>query len=468
MLAALPLAALQLPAEPAADAAKESPTYAAKPVIEFKVLLIIKRLSDTWHPLFLPVRSAMTDEDVATAWHCFEIETPEMVRDISQGKVRFSPTVIVSEKPLRFFDPSRRDSAEYLRDELLDELGTLAKPGDYDSVGYYFLHYDTASGYRAPRAGFGVGGYNGEAGIGMFAISCAGRMNPRDEIFLHEWMHGLDGYYGGKPGIRLPKGALHGGKNYDARYSVARAWRPQDTFKGYMEWYRDIFICRVPEVDGFSGYGDAAWKYGPMREGAGRKPGAHFPKKELPKGAYPEWVHAMMKGDLTKAQLAPSELPMAPEAGEIGGTGGSWRKESWSRAPTTTAHYAARDGGVFTLECGKGDHASIVAEAPVTPESNYILTAEVKTNGVKIVEAGGKHSVLISAGDSSVTKDFSGSVGWTRIVLPITSKPDQAKVTLRLQMGGRGSLAQGMAQFRNVKLQRVGYPAAPPARAGAR
>ncbi len=430
---------------------------AAKPEIEFKVLLIIKRSSDTWHPLFLPIRSEMTAEDIAKARQCFEIQTPDMVHDITRGKVKFTPTVIVSDLPLRSFNPQRRDSAEYMGTELVNELANIAKPGDYDCAIYYFLYFDNASGYKIPRAGYGVGGFSGSDGIGMVGVGSASRMNPRDEIFLHEWMHTLDGYYGGKEGVRLPKGALHGMGNYDAHYKEAKAWRPQDTFRGYMEWYKDIFTCQVPEGDGFAGYGDAAWKHGPMRDEA-KKKARKFPTTPLPKGEYPQWVYELMKGNSKNAQLGTTLLPADLKPAEIAKDGQPWRLDSWSGSAKTTARYSPGEGGTFTLDCDAGNHASIRCDAPLEPFSNYVFTAEVKTAQVKIEQAGGKHSVLLAAGDSQSTRDLSGSVDWTPIVLPFTTKPDQSSATVRLQIGGPGSLASGRATFRNVKLQKVGYP----------
>ena len=445
------------PLKLADEVAKVIETYAAKPEIEFKVLLIIKRISDTTHPLFLPVRAEMTEEDVQAARHCFEIQTPDMVHEATHGKVKFIPTVVVSDKPLRSFNPERLDSAEYLDNELINELAAISKPGEYDSVGYYFLHYDTTSGYRAPRAGYGVGGYNGGAGIGMFAISSAGRMNPRDEIFLHEWMHGLDGYYGGLKDVRLPKGALHGSSNYDAHYGIAKAWRPQDSFKGYMDWYKDILNCEVPESEGFSGHGSKAWKHGPMCT-EGRRRGPKFPTVDLPVSEYPEWVYELMKGDITHAQLTPVETAVV-KPGTITADQKPWRLESWAKSAGTTARYAETEGGTFTLECERGDHASIVQEAEVQPLANYVLTAEVKTTRVKIEQSGGRQAVLLEAGASRSSKDLAEAADWTPVVLPFTTKPDQSSITLRLQMGGPGSLTTGKAQFRKVKLQKVGYPA---------
>ena len=80
------------PAKPGSIFDKKTDTKAA--TIEFKVLLIIKKYSDTYSPLFLPIKSQMADADIAAARRCFEVETPDMVQDITQGKVRFVPTEI--------------------------------------------------------------------------------------------------------------------------------------------------------------------------------------------------------------------------------------------------------------------------------------------------------------------------------------------------------------------------------------
>jgi hypothetical protein len=441
------------------EVAKDLPSLAVKPEIEFKVLLVIKRYSDTWHPLFLPVRSGMTGENIAKARHCFEIQTPDMVHDLTRGKVKFTPTVVVSSQPLRIFDPKRRDSAEFLGDEMINELATFAKPGDYDSVCYYFLHHDDSCGYRIPRAGYGVGYFSGANGIGMFAINSTSSMNPRDEIYLHEWMHGLDGYYGSKSGVRLPKGALHGSKNYDAHYSQAKAWRPQDTFRGYMEWYKDILNCQVSDGGGLAGHGEVAWNHGPMREEAEKK-GAKFKTTPLPKGEYPQWVYEMMKGNLKNAQLGTTLLPTGLKPGELTKDGELWKLDRWSGTAATTARYEESEGGTFHLDSAKGNNVSLSCDAAVEPFSNYVFSAEVKTAGVKIEEAGGKYAVLMAAGNAQSSKDLSGSVDWTPIVIPFTTKPGQTSVTVRMQMGERASLTRGHASFRNVKLRKVGYPEA--------
>ena len=430
----------------------QPPVPAQPPVIEFKVLLIIKRASDAYSPLFLPVRSAMTDAEVARVRRCFEIETPDMVRDITRGKVRFVPTVRVSEQPLRAFTPERKDSAEFCATELLSELSSFAKPGDYDSAGYYFLHYDNASGYRIPRAGFGVGWYDKEHAIGLFAVNCTPSLNTRDEIFLHEWMHGLDGYYGKKDGVVLPKGGLHGPKDH---CYTEKPWRSTDTFRGWLEWYRDYLNGGVREGDQRVGLGDAAWRFGPMRREAAVT-AVRYPAAALPAGTYPAWVYELMRGDLRHARLGPPllEMPKKPQAivKDLDG----WHLELWSAQAGSKASVSA--DGVYVLESPAPNNAALVRTLPLEPFRNYVFTAEVRCEDVVITEKDGACGVNLCAGDSVSSKPLTGTSAWVPVALPFTTgvKPESGR--LKLALGGFASVAKGRALFRNVQVRQVGYP----------
>lgn len=423
----------------------------AKPEIEFRVLLIIKRLNDTYSPLFLPIRAQMTDAEIASARRCFELETPDMVHEITGGKVRFVPTVRISDKPLRIFNPDRLDSAEYSGAELLNELATFAKPGEFDSAGYLFLHYDTASGYKIPRAGYGVGGYDGEHRLGMFAINCTPRMNPRDEIFLHEWMHGLDGFYGGKNGVKLPKSALHGASGHGYR---EKPFHPGDTFHGWMEWYRDYFNCCVQEDGKLTGLGSNAWKQGPMRSKAGP---VDYRSPMLPVRAYPEWVYELMKGDLSHALLGPSLLEKRVEPGALSNT--PWQLEVWNKGAGTEARVLPDDGGTFMLSNKSSNDAGLVRTLSLEPFRNYVFSAEIRTEGIAITEAGGKFGATLRAGDSTSSRELVGTTAWTTIALPFTTGAKAQSMRLKMGVGGNSSVASGRAFFRNVQVRKIGYPA---------
>ena len=431
------------------------PAETAQPAIEFKVLLIIKRESDTYSPLFLPIRSRMTDAEVARARQCFEVETPSMVSEITHGKVRFVPTVRVSELPLHVFNPERKDSAEFFAPELLNEVSSFAKPGEFDSAGYYFLHYDSASGYKIPRAGFGVGWYDSEHALGLFAVNCTPNLNARDEIFLHEWMHGLDGFFGKKAGVTLPKGWLHGVKDHGYH---EKPWHTADTFRGWMEWYRDYLNGVVREGETCVGLGDAAWKHGPMRLQAAAV-AANFKKVALPVGSYPGWVCALMKGDLSQAHFGPPllEKPSGPVA--VTKTSEGWRLDSWSEHAGSKASVAS--DGTFVLDSPSPNNAAIGRTLSLKPFHNYLFTAEVRAEDVSITEKGGTFGVNLYAGDSVSTKSLTGTTAWTAVALPFTTGAKPEACRLKMALGGFASVARGHASFRNVQVRQIEYPAAP-------
>jgi hypothetical protein len=426
----------------------------AKPKVEFNVLLIIKSVSDTYSPLFLPIRSRMTDSEIEQARRCFEIETAAMVNEITEGQVRFTPTVLVSKRPLRVFDPTRLDSAEYYKPELLNELLGVAKPGKFDSVGYYFLHYDSASGYKIPRAGFGVGGYDSPHALGLFAVNCTPRLNPRDEIFLHEWMHGLDGFYGNKQGVKPPNGMLHGAK---AHGYAEKPWHSDDTFRGWMEWYKDYLNGNVREGDQLTGLGGVAWQYGPLRLESPKVAG-NYRSSKLPIKSYPAWVYELMKGDLSHAVLGPPLLEQSLEPGKLSESS-SWRLSTWDKNAGTEAQITPDEDGIIMIYNPSQNHACLTRTITLEPFKNYVFSAEVRTEDVEIMQKGGLYAVNLSAGNSASTKDMTGTHSWTTIAVPFTTGAKADSYTVKMELGGFASVARGRAFFKNVQIRKVGYPA---------
>lgn len=422
------------------------------PEIEFKVLLIIKKRTEAWSPLFLPVRAEMSEAEITTARHCFDVETPEMVRDITGGRVRFVPSVHVSEKPLRYWDPDRRDSAEILKEEMFAEFSRIAEPGQYDSVGYYFLPRDPNTGYSIPRAGYGVGWFDGARAVGAFAVHAA-EMNPRDEIFLHEWIHGLEQFYNGKPGVRLPDGWLHGGSNYEGYQE--EVYRPGGTFRGWMDWYKDFLNREVKEDDGLSGLGSAAWKHGPMRDTQPRR----FPAPEKPAdlGAYPDWLFSLMDGDLANAKLGADLLDDASE--EPDDELGPWNVERWgSGDDTKVERRCVGDVSAIRIRSREADDVKVNRRVRLEPFKNYVFSAEVKVRGVEIVQEGGRFGVTIAAGSNRSPKLIEGSCEWSPVTICFTTGENPNGTELQLRLGGRGSLAEGEVRFRNPRLQEILYP----------
>ncbi len=413
---------------------------AAEP-IEFRSLLIIKRHSEAWSPGLLPVRDSMSPEEIESARRCFEVETPDMVREITAGRVRFTARTLVSEEPLRLWNPDRRDSAEVSDREMLAEFSRLAKPGEFDSVGYYFLPRDRRSGYSAPRAGYGVGWYDGDFRLGMFAVH-ATVMNPRDEIFLHEWLHGLERHYHGKSGVKLPEGWLHGNRNYPGYEE--KPFRPQDTFHGWMTWYRDFMNGTIQGEGGPFGLGENAWRHGPIRSGQPRE----FPAVRRPeKRAYPAWLLALMKGETKGAKLGPDLLP-AQSVKPLEG----WSQWSWTKDVRVS-----EAAGAIVIRNEKPNHSVLSRKIRLEPERHYLFTAEVRGKEIEITEQGGRRGLDLAAMGSHAPGLITGSGEWREVSVPFSTGAKQGEISLELALGGRGSLARGAAAFRNPRLREILY-----------
>lgn len=417
--------------------------------IEFKVLLIIKSVSDTYHPLFLPVQSEMTTSEIADIKRCFGKETPRMIDEITNGSVKFKPTIYVSKKPLKLWEAKRLDSAEYVVQEMVNEFSSIAKPGDYDAVGCYFLHYDTISGYRIPRAGFGVGGYDSSRGLGLFAVNCTTSLGIDNEIFIHEWMHGLDGFYDRKSEVVLPKGYLHGAE--ENGYSTS-PWK-SGASPGWLKWYGHYLTGKVK---GQFGLGSNAWKHGSIREYALQN-SIPIEKKALQIKSYPQWVYELMEGDLSNAKLSESLINDKLSSTKIEDS--PWAVNMWKNNIKTKVYVQKKYGGTYVIDSEKANNVSLERIVDLPPEENYLFSAEVMTKAVRIMEKGGKYGVNLHVNDYSSVQDVSGSKTWRSIQIPFTTSVHSKEYKLSLSLGGHASTAKGRVYFRNIQLRKIAYPA---------
>jgi len=162
-----------------------------------------------------------------------------------------------------------------------------------------------------------------------------------------------------------------------------------------------------------------------------------------------------MKGDCANAKLgAPVFGAEKLPKGDIEKT--PWKLEKWSSANEAKAHVDAT--GALDLECGSSNKALLVQSVPLQPFKNYLLTLEVKTEGVRITQKGGHTAVHIEIGGSSFPKEITGAEPWQKISLPFTTGEKTANAKLSLGLGGDGSLAAGHVSFRNVQIRQIGYP----------
>jgi hypothetical protein len=90
--------------------------------------------------------------------------------------------------------------------------------------------------------------------------------------------------------------------------------------------------------------------------------------------------------------------------------------------------------------------------------TNYLLSAEVKYRDVQITETNGTFGVRLSAGGSGTAQTLVGSSDWRMLSLPFTTAANEKPTELQISLGGRGSIAKGSVEIRNMQLREIRYP----------
>jgi hypothetical protein len=250
------------------DPSNPPPAYQqANATITFVVLLIIKREADIHSKFFRPVRNRMTDADIEAVTRAFRVYTAESVARLTRGRVAWLARVVVSDTPLRTVNGDK-DCACCGACNWYEDLDKYAPLGTCDGVFVYFKHIDDRTGYTLPRPfGLSIGpnmdaNWAGQSCVSWVEPSEWTRGSDTTDIFLHEWLHQLEGFYGEK-GVRLPKGGLHGAEQHGYTSRPPEFWRP---------WYRDFLNGTIREDGQLVGLGEKAWKRGTIRPAAFLRP----------------------------------------------------------------------------------------------------------------------------------------------------------------------------------------------------
>lgn len=143
-------------------------------------------------------------------------------------------------------------------DDVRAELNTYAPSGMYDSVIIFWQASDPNSSQSIPSGGWGWGmgpsGWaNGMTYATVFNLSWIWPIDScRGEVFLHEWLHGVTGFYMGL-GITFPPGDLHGAEQNGYAQDPNGCWET---------WLRDYMRGRVYVNGSPTAISEAAWNLG--------------------------------------------------------------------------------------------------------------------------------------------------------------------------------------------------------------
>ncbi|WP_437730186.1 hypothetical protein [Sorangium sp. So ce1335] len=188
----------------------------------------------------------------------FEDQVAYWLDLITDGRVAWYGSSVVSNDPITSLstsvdDPNHLPAAIHLQ----PDVQSFVPRGEYDTVQVFFTPGDSQPG------GWGWGpGSSRESNYTMWttvngkntvASQWLSTVNSEPvEVFIHEPMHGLDGFYE-ELGIPLPEGLLHGSQ--PNRY--AKSGIPDRT---WLHWYRDYWLGTViASDDTYRGFGPRAF-----------------------------------------------------------------------------------------------------------------------------------------------------------------------------------------------------------------
>jgi len=216
-----------------------------KEVQEWRVLLIIKPETALDLKDHSPVKSRMSADNIDAVKKAFVEHTAYWVTKISEGRLLWKPKAVISPTPVTAVTEMGKNSYWLAPSNIPEDIQNFVPAGAYDGVFVYWKAVDEQG--KGIDAGFGWSiGPNQNANNCGYSCVHYGETNLWDrdseptEIFVHEWLHQLEAFYGSK-GVKLPKGGLHVDASYGYTHHPTMYWKP---------WYRDFIAGEVREPDG--------------------------------------------------------------------------------------------------------------------------------------------------------------------------------------------------------------------------
>jgi hypothetical protein len=402
--------------------------------LTFRVLLLIKPVVDVTLPDGTRVTVRMADQVIRDAGVAVSRVTDNMARELSGGRIRLETTVVVSDTPLTRVSPLGGGYWVAPEDVQEDLDRFIPEPGRYDSVLVFADLRDEPNGDVVPMEAYGL--TSGPQPAAWFAaystiqyIEWDALLHPGqpwgNEVFLHEWLHGLEAFYADR-GVRMPTDGLHGAEEHGMPQADP-AW-------GWSPWYRQFLMGTAIEPDGAAaGLGPRAWRLGPIRA----------------------YYRPLARGFVTPAMAARNLL----RDGDAEASGlGPWRAYGWQPDGFT----ADRDGGARTgvgaLRIGNAtaNDVRLAQDVAVTPGHDYLLAGWVRTAGVRVREDGAIGANLSVEGGWERTPSVSGdSGGWRYVALRFGAR-DRRQVTVAARLGFFNNTATGTAWFDDLMLLDLG------------
>ena len=435
----------------APNSSHAQPAQPQNPLI-FRTLLVIKPVGDIHSERHLKVQYQMTPEDIRVITTAFQNDVPYWINRITRGRIQWQADVRVSPVPLRTIHVWD-DGCGLAPEDISEDIDAYAPQGKYDAVFVYWKSWDDETNYRLPgpygwaSGTFESANYAGFASVQYDVPSAWTRESGSTEVFIHEWLHLMEGFYGGREGVQLARGGLHAGEEHSYTLNE-RNWK---------DWYGDLLNGEIREGNQNVGLGEVAWKYGTMREAAALKPAAG------PRAPGPAASASKIAND--DIRTSPEYLTPARRARNLlrngdfrGGDDGAWEIQSFrnNKNAATLIPDTPEPGDVaLQISTSQPDDVKLVQKVAVKKRANYLLTGWIATDGVRIVEQNGRFGASIgTVNGAERTPPMLGNQKW-RYVATGFYTGESTEIEICARLGGIASTAIGAARFHDLCLIEV-------------
>lgn len=258
-----PKPAAPLPAAKAAAAGTPPPADYSKRIPYWRTLLLVYKSIDSDYVdpsgKRCHVSYTLTPEELGPGVFNFR-NFPSLANMGSDGECLVLSDVVYVDRPITTLTQRGKDSCWPSPADTRPEMDSLVSQG-YDSVMVLFPTGNTQTKQFIPTGywGLGMGPNSGSKGATYAAVSNVpewmwgnNRIFNRGQVWLHEWLHGVCGYYRNQK-VAMTSGDADGGggHHYEDR---------PDT--GWMDFYHDLMTGNVKEGAQRTGITARAWRSG--------------------------------------------------------------------------------------------------------------------------------------------------------------------------------------------------------------
>jgi hypothetical protein len=203
-------------------------------------------------------RHRLSEAEVDAALASF-LEFPGLVSNYTGGRATIDPIVRFIDRPLQSLTPMGGGMYWPSPDDTRPELEQFSPEGAYESLFVFWPQRDLETGQAIPTGGWGLAIAASEWSNGATYAAIANieipvwRIPTVGEVWLHEWLHGVCGFFASR-GYTMPDGDADGGERHGYVQSPVTGWS---------DYYRDLMSGQVREGDRLTGIPLEAWKEGP-------------------------------------------------------------------------------------------------------------------------------------------------------------------------------------------------------------